>query len=260
MDYTLEALEAGVIQLLLLFVLPLVVSLNLLWGMVAAYFTRPPPMLGDNHPPNAPPPPPPPDAVAVAMDSLFDYAFDHPAIYFMCNFAIFLGVALFFLFLDDINKWRERQKAEAIAKAQLKAKRQEERRKLAARGLGYEELKDDEEDLEALKAAAEDELRKLAAKPAIDLPAMKRELYSVTDKAEELEIKTKGTCCCCRLSSKKSFAAKVGAAIPSSQSCNAASFFCSERAGPPSILSRVTSIQRAQFDVRFCVRSLARCQ
>ena len=106
-DYLIEALEAGVIQLIFLFVLPLMLSINILLSMLTAALQPEPPFVAYGHPPAAPPPPPPPDAVAVRMEELFDFAFDHPAIYFLCNFAIFLAIALFFLFLEDINKWRE---------------------------------------------------------------------------------------------------------------------------------------------------------
>ena len=106
-DYTIEALEAGVIQLFFLFVLPLMLSIHILANILVAALTPEPPFVAYGHPPAAPPPPPPPDAVAVKMDQLFDFAFDNPAVYFLCNFAIFLAIALFFLFLEDINKWRE---------------------------------------------------------------------------------------------------------------------------------------------------------
>jgi hypothetical protein len=197
-DYTLEALDAGIIQVLLLFVLPLVLSLNFLSSLIRPYFLPKPPEIPFGHPPSVPPPPPPPDMVGEVFDDLMEFAFDNPALYFFYNFAAFLAVALFVLFLDDINRWRERLKAEAIASkakaaraANAQALRDQRRASLTGGVDGYLALGDDEEDLEALVAATEEEERKRAQKPNIDLPTMKRELHLVTDKAEELEIKSR---------------------------------------------------------------------
>ena len=114
-----------------------------------------------------PPPPPPPDVVGTTIEKLYAYAFANPLMYFFFDFGIAALIGTFFLFLQDIQRWQARRKAQAKMQARQAARAPE----------GYVELGDD-------APAAQEE-----APP--DLDEMKRELIRVTDKAEELEIKNK---------------------------------------------------------------------
>lgn len=162
-----EAIDSGGIQITIMFLLPLWVGLKKLaghiWVEIRYGGDAPPPPPGHVAPPFAPPPPPPPDRIAAFMEVLFDFAEARPIIYFCLNFGILFAIGTFFLFLHDIQDW--------LAKRKAKQKIRESKKKRQ----GYAELKDEEDEEDAHP----------------DLAAMKKELMRVTDKAEELEIKTR---------------------------------------------------------------------
>ena len=110
LDFVVEAFEAGAIQMVLLFLLPLIVSLSylvsLMRGSLRAFVgSLSPPTIGAPSPPPAAPPPP--NGAAEIFASLWDFAFAHPAVYFALNFGLLFSAAAFFLFLDDIHRMLE---------------------------------------------------------------------------------------------------------------------------------------------------------
>ena len=119
LDFIFDAMEAGIITLLFLaciFLFPLYIAVEYLLHILS-----PPPLPLPYHdgayPPQAPPPPPPPTVVATLLSTLWDYAYETPAIYFFSQFMIAFILGMFYLFLDDINQWITRLKAQRNANA-----------------------------------------------------------------------------------------------------------------------------------------------
>ena len=117
-EFSAVAFEAGICQYLALMMLPIINFAKQLLGIVTA--APAPPALA---PPAPPPPPNSPSLVEVVSVATFTFAEEHPAAYLLIDFLTAFAVALFFLFLKDINEWNEkRQMAErkAAEKAEKK--------------------------------------------------------------------------------------------------------------------------------------------
>ena len=166
-----EAIDSGGIQITIMFLLPIFVGLKNLFNSIMIRLryggNAPPPPPMAVGPPAMPPPPPPPDLVGTTIEALFAFAFDKPLLYFFLNFGVAAAIGTFFLFLQDIQNYFARRRAQAKMQSRQRAKHPE----------GYVPLEDG-------SPPTEEE-----APP--DLEAMKRELIRVTDQSEELEIKTK---------------------------------------------------------------------
>ena len=170
-----EAIDSGGVQVTIMFLLPVFLFVKKLvlqlWAQILYGGHAPPPPPGVLAPPAAPPPPPPPDVVGMTMKMLFEFAEARPILYFTYNFGIAAIIGTFFLFLQDIQNYFARRRAKAKMDAQMKSRR----------GGGYEQLEEG-----GGGDGAED-----ADEQPVDLDELKRELVRVTDRAEELEIKTR---------------------------------------------------------------------
>ena len=117
-EFSAVAFEAGICQYLALMILPIVNLVKQLLGIVIA--APAPPALA---PPAPPPPPHSPSLVEVVSVATFTFAEEHPAAYLGIDFLTAFAVALFFLFLKDINEWNEKRQMTARKAAERAEKK-----------------------------------------------------------------------------------------------------------------------------------------
>ena len=209
-----EAIDSGGIQITIMFLTPLFLAvkrayINLVnWIEYGGEAPSPPP--GALAPPLAPPPAPPPDVIQAYSDALFAFAKANPVLYFLVDFGIAALIGTFFLFLKDIQTFFAKRKAAAKAAEKEREAAEKAKQELGKTAAGngdpkaYQPLV--EEALPAPLPGAESgqEVGPLQAgesietvvpsehdEPPMSLDEMKREFVRVTDKAEELEIKTR---------------------------------------------------------------------
>ena len=126
------AMEAGICQYLLMLLLPLWSAMRALFGIVAA-----PPAPPANAPPAPPPTPTAPDLVTSISVGIFEFAERHPVYYLLVDFSAFFTIALFFLYLKDINEWLE-------ARQQAARQAEEDKSQAELAKVGYQKLEEEE--------------------------------------------------------------------------------------------------------------------
>lgn len=149
--------------------IPLFNGIKALIGIVNA-----PPAPPSFAPPAPPPPPAQPALVTQLSVAMFDFAENNPVTYLLIDLVLFLLVAIFFLYLKDINDWIE---------AREQARRQAEAGggpMAAGPSAGYQKLAEEEEEDVLL------EFDSVQVKTAADLA---KELRVVADRCYELEVR-----------------------------------------------------------------------
>ena len=180
-----EAIDSGGIQITIMFLTPLFLALKRAYLNLVNYIQyggeAPSPPPGALAPPFAPPPPPPPDLIGTTSEKVYAFAEDHPIYYFLIDFGTAAVIGTFFLFLQDIQNYFAKRRAAAKLAAKDAAKKEADKTAQMSTPEGYQPLIDE------AGADGSDE----PAVPSQSIEQMKRELIRMTDKAEELEIKTR---------------------------------------------------------------------
>ena len=169
-EFFYTAFELGMLFYLILIAFVAWYALEQLYEMLTAPRPLPP-----YFPPAPPPPPLAPDPVAIAGREIQRFAEEEPISYLVLDYSVAFVIGLMVLFMKDINDWFE---------ARRTAARQAEGKK------GYQKLPENVEDIETALGPA---ILQVEAKTeaVLSRAELTKELLLVTDKVEELQIKTR---------------------------------------------------------------------